>query len=87
MWGWVLADALGPLVPLEGRFTGAKYVDILNDHMLPSVRQIYPEPQPIYFLQDNSPIHTSRVVQNWFSQHQDVIVINFPAKSLVPGIR
>lgn len=73
---WELVD-VGP-----GRLTGQKYADILEDVLLPTVRaMVYPDPEPFYFLQDNSPINTCRIVQEWFSDHLEITVLPHPPKS------
>lgn len=81
MWGWMSVDGPGELVRIPPRMTGADYVDILENVMLPSVRILYPPPEPIVFVQDNSSVHTSRIVQEWFRGHPEIELINWPSKS------
>lgn len=71
------------LQPLSGNFNGEEYVELLSECMEPAVRDIYPEEDHpfIYFLQDNSPIHTSRLAQDWFMANPDFILIPHPSKS------
>lgn len=53
------ADGVGP-----GRFTGYPKVEILDEVFLPSARVVvFPELEPFYLVQDNSPIHTSSVLK------------------------
>ena len=40
-----------------------------------------PEPQPIYLVQDNSPIHKSKLVDQWFQHHPQFVRLFWPAKS------
>ncbi|CAF4927230.1 unnamed protein product, partial [Rotaria socialis] len=40
-----------------------------------------PEPLNIYYIEDRSPIHNSRVVKRWFEEHREIIQIPFPPKS------
>lgn len=79
-WGWMSQAGSGELVQVNPRFTSEEYVSILEDVMLPSVRAVYPEGQ-ILFVQDNSPIHHGRVVREWFLQHPDIHVLEWPANS------
>jgi len=32
-------------------------------------------------VQDNSPVHTAGIVQEWFAQHPEIEVLDWPAKS------
>ena len=82
MWGWMSASGPGELVAVDERLNSAQYVKILEEVMLPSVRaMLLPEPLPIHFVMDNSPVHTATVVTDWFLQHPEVIRIQWPAKS------
>ena len=65
-----------------GQVTGAKYVEILEEVLLPTVRAMFvPEPIQFYLLHDNSPIHTARIVTQWLQEHREIIVLPHPAKS------
>lgn len=81
--GWMHASGVGELADVgPGRFTGAQYVEILEEVVLPSVQALlFPEGEPFYLLQDNSPIHTSRVVNEWFGQHPYITLMPHPPKS------
>ena len=57
-------------------------MDLLEDVLLPTVREMaIPAPDPIYLVQDNSPVHTSRVVDAWFREHPEIIRLFWPARS------
>ena len=40
-----------------------------------------PCPDPIFLVQDNCSVHTSRVVDRWFNEHPEVIRLFWPARS------
>lgn len=82
MWGWISAAGPGELVPIYGRFNAARYLEILSESMLSTVRNVYPEDEypQITFVQDNSPIHCARRIREWLRQ-QNIRVIPWPAKS------
>ncbi|KAI8423120.1 hypothetical protein MSG28_014202 [Choristoneura fumiferana] len=48
----------GELVEIGGRMNSERYLEVLKDVMLPSVRVAYPEGQ-IYLVHDNSSVHKS----------------------------
>lgn len=81
LWGWMWAYGPGELVKIEGRFTGQDYITILEEVLLLTVRSMaLPHPHPIILMQDRSPIHTCRVVKEWFSQHPEIELIDWPSK-------
>lgn len=63
----------------QGWLTGQKYMEILTAVLCPSVRNLsFPEPERashFYLVHDKNPIHTSREVQAWFRQHQEITVM------------
>lgn len=48
VWGWFSSDGVGVLHVIDGRLNGPKYVEVLNDVMLPSVRQRFPDDEFIF---------------------------------------
>lgn len=70
----------GELVEIGGRMNSERYLEVLQDVMLPSVRVAYPVGQ-IYLVQDNCSVHRSRLVQEWLSSQEEITVLNWPSKS------
>lgn len=70
----------GELIEFGGRMNKDKYLEILQDVMIPTVRNVYPEGQ-IYFIQDNCSVHRSCLVREWFAARNDITVIEWPSKS------
>lgn len=60
-WGYMTSHGTGDLVLINNRLTGAGYVEILDNHILPLVAAN--DGQPVEILQDNSSIHTAAIVQ------------------------
>lgn len=83
VFGWIHASGVGKIADVgTGRFAGEKYVDILGEDLVPSVRaMVYPDPDTFYILHDNSPIHNSRIVRTWFSDHPE---ISFATSTQIP---
>ena len=82
MFGWMSVHGLGDLFHIDGRFTAAKYVDLLENFFLPSLRERnFPaHPGPFIFVQDRSPIHTANAVKQWFEGRDDVICLEWPSR-------
>lgn len=52
VWGWINLNSVGELAEIDGRFTADKYVEILEEVMLPTVRAYtLPYPERIVFMQ------------------------------------
>lgn len=68
VWGWISYHDIGMCWEIEGRFNAVNYVNILENVMLPSVQQIYPQNNFI-FQHDYSPVHTANIVNQWFQQN------------------
>ncbi|EFN86285.1 Transposable element Tc3 transposase, partial [Harpegnathos saltator] len=88
MWDWIRAHGLGELVEVSPHMDTLEYVDILENVLLPNVRRIYAEEDmpPIRLVQDNSVVHISRIVQEWFAQHPELKFLNWPVKSPGPNL-
>lgn len=79
--GWMWAAGPVELVTIDGNLNAQEYINILETSLLPSVRAYaIPEPNNIMLVQDRSPIHTSRAVMDWFRQHPEIQLIDWPTK-------
>lgn len=57
-------------------------VEILEVDFLTAGNSIeFPETEPFFLIKDNSPIHISIVVQNWFHEHRDIMLLPLPPRS------
>ena len=68
-------------MPTNKKFNGEKYIEILKVVMLPSIRAIYPKPEIIYFIEDNSPVLKAKNIKKWFEEQNDIVRIDWPAIS------
>lgn len=80
LWGWMSAAGPGELVRTGRRMNAAQYIEILETVMLPSVRAVYGDENVLY-VQDNSAVHSSRLVREWFERHPQFTLVAWPAKS------
>ena len=72
---------MGELTDIQGRFTAEVYLEILEEVMLPTVREMaFPFPERIVFMHDNSSIHSANIVKRWFREQRHVELFNFPSK-------
>ena len=85
--GLGFCDIIGELVPIDGKFNGEKYLEILREEMLPSVRAIYPKPEIIYVVEDNSPVHRAKIAKKWFEEQNHHINIRKYMEFNCQGVR
>ena len=82
VWGWIHLHGVGELARLEGRFNAEKYLEILEEVMLPSGRAYaLPYPERILFMQDNCSIHTANIMKCWFQEQPSVELLPWSSKS------
>lgn len=81
VWAWISVHGPGVAWRImgNGRFNGQVYRDILENVMLPSVEQLYPNNTFIY-QQDNCPIHTARIITQWFGNN-NIELLPWPSRS------
>ena len=73
---------MGDVFQTEGLFTADKYVTLLEEDFLPSLRNkdyIF-SPGPIVFVQDKCPIRIARSVQQWFQRQGNIELLDWPSK-------
>ncbi|GFX79330.1 transposable element Tcb1 transposase [Trichonephila clavipes] len=81
VWRAISWRGLGPLVTLHGKVKAAHYVNILGDQVHPFVQTSFPGECPLY-QDDNVPIHTAKIVQEWFAEHEgEVGHLDWPPQS------
>lgn len=68
------------LMEVGGRMNGQRYVEVLRDVLLPTVRVAHPLGQ-IYLVHDNGAVHRSRLVRDWLSSPDDITFFTRPSKS------
>lgn len=78
IWAWISSRGPGVCEIVQERLTAPVYCNILRQTMLPTVTAVYGE--NFIFQHDNSPIHTSRLVQQYL-QENEINVLPWPSKS------
>lgn len=79
VWAWFSASGAGDFVRIQGRFVKEKYLDILNNVLLPSIGRRFPNTR-VKFIHDNSPIHKAIIIREWLQNHPEIQVIPWPPK-------
>lgn len=79
VWGCFVNNRLGPLIEVDGRITGLKYREILEENLIPFLDSL--GDQLTYLFQDdNAPAHTAKDTIKWKDEHS-ISCIEWPAQS------
>ncbi|KAJ3615685.1 hypothetical protein MTP99_006731 [Tenebrio molitor] len=78
VWAWISQQGAGVAWRIDGILNGQKYLDILENVMLPTVSQLYGN--NFIFLQDNCPVHNAGIVRQWFATN-NIEVMPWPSNS------
>lgn len=79
-WGWISCAGPGEIVPTGTNFNSVAYIDLLDEIGLPSIEAQFGGIENVVFMQDNSPIHTARIVHDYL-QSKHIPMLNHPARS------
>lgn len=80
-WGCFSSNGAGPLVLIDGTMNSQKYVDVLQNYLLPKIRQWYgPRQRACIFQQDNAPCHKA-VDTLQFLEQQRLRILDWPPYS------
>ncbi len=71
---------MGHLAEVEGRMDAYQYVSILENHMLPSLKESGISEEEVIFQQNNNPKHISKKAKNWIEDH-NITLLDWPAQS------
>ena len=58
-WGCLTFEGVGTLGPVEGNINSRKYIEVLDEHLLPVIAKLPPD-RAYIFQEDNATVHTSR---------------------------
>jgi len=80
VWGCTTSSGLGRLVCINGNMNTKLYIEILQDDLLGSLRDLKIKKKDVYFQQDNDPKHTVLLTRDWFLVMK-VDVLSWPLNS------
>ena len=78
VWGAISARGKSILAIVNGSIDANKYRDILDEYLLETMNQLYPDGW--VYQQDNATPHTAKLTKKWFTNHS-VRVLDFPPGS------
>lgn len=74
VWGAIGYDFKTPLVIIKGYLKSEQYIEILENNLLPYIRNF------TVYQQDNAPQHVSKLSKEWFNTN-NIDVLNWPPRS------
>ena len=78
VWGCFCNNKLGPLVLIEGTLNSDKYIELLEEHLLPFLNDLGIENH--IFQDDNAPCHASIKTRSW-KENNLIKILPWPAQS------
>ena len=80
LWGCFSREGTGSIVRVEGTMDSKKYIQILEENLLQSVKKLGLG-RRFHFQQDNDPKHCAKITKEWF-QKKKIKVLQWPSQSL-----
>lgn len=79
VWGCMSACGMGSLHIWKGTINAERYIQVLEQHMLPSRHRLF-QGRPCIFQQDNAKPHTASITTSWLRRRR-IRVLKWPACS------
>ncbi len=79
VWGCMSACGMGSLHIWKGTINAERYMQVLEQHMLPSRRRLF-QGRPCIFQHDNARPHTASITTSWLRRRR-IRVLKWPAFS------
>lgn len=69
VWGCMSSQGVGELAFVEGTMNSAKYQNVLENYLLPSIHKLKNCDGEFTFQQDGASCHTSKTTKRWLGDH------------------
>jgi len=76
----LLGKGRGELHFVQGTVNSEKYINIMEEVMIPSKKRIFGRRKEWLYQQDNAPCHTSKKTMKWLND-QKIPLLKWPARS------
>ena len=74
VWGCMSAQGVGSLHFINGTVNAVRYQNILEEHILPSIRNLQSPGGEYIFQQDGAACHTARSVKTWLQANNIPVI-------------
>lgn len=79
-WGWISCAGPGEIIAAGRHFNSNAYLELLDGVAFPSIEAQFGDIQNIFFMHDNAPIHTARIVREYLESRR-IPMLSHPARS------
>lgn len=80
IWGCLSGKGKGEMCFVEGTVNSDKYIDIMENTMLPSKKKVFGRRKVWFYQQDNAPCHKSKKTLKWMKDNK-IRLLSWPARS------
>jgi hypothetical protein len=76
-WGCFTRNAQGPLIVIEGKINGPRYLKLVQDVVIPEINA---SDHDLIFMQDNARPHNAKIVRDYYDEN-NVVMLDWPPQS------
>ena len=69
LWGCMTYHGVGDAAWVPGKINSNDYLEVLHDYVLASRDYYNMDPESFIFQQDNSSVHTARIIKSYFEEY------------------
>lgn len=80
IWSVISGKGTGRLYVVEGTMNQDQYKRVLQNRLIPQIREWFPHGESYVFMQDGAPCHTARSVRSFLEQN-NIPVLSWPGNS------
>lgn len=80
IWSVISGKGTGRLYVVKGMMRQDQYKEVLQNRLIPQLREWFPNGEPFIFMQDGAPYHTARFAIT-FLQEQNIPLLDWPGNS------
>ena len=79
-WSCLTSRGVGNMYKIDGRMNATNYLELLQEELYTTLVDFNFDLDEVIFQQDNAPVHTAKIVEEWFWE-QPYDVMKWPAQS------
>lgn len=85
VWSVISGKGFGRLYVVKGTMRQDQYKEVLQNRLLPQVREWFPIGEPLIFMRDGAPCHTARSVKTYLAE-QNIPPLDWPDMNPIENV-